>query len=169
MNFKSQQKDELELNLTPLIDVVFLLLIFFMVTTTFDRETQLKIELPQASGEHKKATEMLEISIDQKSKLYINQKELVNSGIDTIKKALTQATGDKKNLPLLSKKQWYSKTKYGYARGNEPVHYVENIRSYYDLLVWLTAEDPIEKSTMSVNSEDIEISNKALAISSPVL
>ncbi|PHS70429.1 MAG: biopolymer transporter ExbD [Cycloclasticus sp.] len=101
MNFKSQQKEELELNLTPLIDVVFLLLIFFMVTTTFDRETQLKIELPQASGEHKKATEMLEISIDKKSKFYINQKELVNSAIDTIKKALKQAAGDRENPPLL--------------------------------------------------------------------
>ena len=50
MNFKRRKTEEFDLNLTPLIDVVFLLLIFFMVTTTFDRETQLKIELPQASG-----------------------------------------------------------------------------------------------------------------------
>jgi membrane-bound lytic murein transglycosylase F len=42
----------------------------------------------------------------------------------------------KKYLPLLTQKKWYKKTRYGYARGREPVRYVENIRSYYDILVW---------------------------------
>jgi hypothetical protein len=41
-------------------------------------------------------------------------------------------------LPRLSQKQWYSKTKYGYARGGEPVHFVANIRRYYDILTWVT-------------------------------
>ena len=57
---------------------------------------------------------------------------------------ITQQTGGdpdkwidvKERLPLLRKKKWYKKTKYGYARGDEPVKYVENIRIYYDLLVW---------------------------------
>ena len=44
----------------------------------------------------------------------------------------------REHLPLLSQKKWYSRTKHGYARGREPVIYVENIRSYYDILVWLT-------------------------------
>jgi len=43
----------------------------------------------------------------------------------------------KKNLPLLSRKKWYKKTRHGYARGYEPVKYVENIRKYYELLVWM--------------------------------
>lgn len=47
----------------------------------------------------------------------------------------------KGNLPLLSRRKWYSKTKYGYARGREPVHYVENIRGYYDILTWFTQQD----------------------------
>jgi len=55
----------------------------------------------------------------------------------------------KKSLPLLSKKKWYRQTKHGYARGNEPVKYVENIRSYYDLLIWLTEDDQIERQVMS--------------------
>ena len=42
----------------------------------------------------------------------------------------------KANLPLLAKRKWFQKTKHGYARGWEPVRYVENIRSYYDILVW---------------------------------
>jgi membrane-bound lytic murein transglycosylase F len=41
----------------------------------------------------------------------------------------------KENLPLLARKKWYKKTKYGYARGGEPVKYVENIRQYYEYLV----------------------------------
>lgn len=41
-------------------------------------------------------------------------------------------------LPRLAEKQWYSQTRYGYARGGEPVHYVNNIRRYYDILTWVT-------------------------------
>ena len=44
----------------------------------------------------------------------------------------------KKYLPLLTQKKWYKQTRHGYARGREPVRYVENIRSYYDILVWIT-------------------------------
>ncbi|HHJ12986.1 MAG TPA: membrane-bound lytic murein transglycosylase MltF [Gammaproteobacteria bacterium] len=50
-------------------------------------------------------------------------------------------TDVKKFLPRLSQKKWYRKTRYGYARGREPVRYVENIRSYYDILVWITERD----------------------------
>lgn len=44
----------------------------------------------------------------------------------------------KKSLPLLTQKKWFQQTRFGYARGREPVRYVENIRTYYDILVWLT-------------------------------
>ncbi|WP_395764551.1 membrane-bound lytic murein transglycosylase MltF [Stutzerimonas balearica] len=44
----------------------------------------------------------------------------------------------KQMLPRLAQKQWYSKTRYGYARGGEPVHFVANIRRYYDILTWVT-------------------------------
>lgn len=47
----------------------------------------------------------------------------------------------KESLPLLTRKRWYKKTRYGYARGNEPVKYVENIRSYYDILHWHLAKE----------------------------
>jgi membrane-bound lytic murein transglycosylase F len=50
----------------------------------------------------------------------------------------------KENLPLLSKKKWYQQTRYGYARGREPVRYVENVRSYYDILVWYTEREVAE-------------------------
>jgi membrane-bound lytic murein transglycosylase F len=64
----------------------------------------------------------------------------------------------KKYLPLLSQKKWYKQTKYGYARGNEPVRYVENIRSYYDILAWITDRDNAPKPR-----------SPALTIESPAL
>ncbi|MCK4951799.1 MAG: membrane-bound lytic murein transglycosylase MltF [Gammaproteobacteria bacterium] len=67
----------------------------------------------------------------------------------------------KKSLPLLSRKKWYKKTKHGYARGREPVKYVENIRGYYDLLVW---HDNQEQKDISSPKEI-----KTPAIDSPVL
>ncbi len=73
----------------------------------------------------------------------------------------------KQSLPLLSQKKWYKQTRHGYARGKEPVRYVENIRSYYDLLVWLTEENQIEKKVMSLKSEGSE--NKALSIEPSIL
>lgn len=54
----------------------------------------------------------------------------------------------KQRLPLLSEPKWYQQTQYGQARGGEPVQYVENIRGYYDLLVWLTEENQIKKNAM---------------------
>jgi membrane-bound lytic murein transglycosylase F len=64
----------------------------------------------------------------------------------------------KKNLPLLSQKKWYKQTRYGYARGREPVRYVENIRSYYDILIWYTDREVVE----------VEVS-KPMLLDSPAL
>jgi len=73
----------------------------------------------------------------------------------------------KQTLPLLSQRKWYKQTRHGYARGKEPVRYVENIRSYYDLLVWLTEENQIEKNVMSLPAEPAK--NKALHFAPPTL
>lgn len=65
MKFKNTtDDDELEINLTPLIDIVFLLLIFFMVSTTFTKESQLKIKLPQADGEKATLQEIPKLIIE---------------------------------------------------------------------------------------------------------
>lgn len=57
----------------------------------------------------------------------------------------------KENLPLLTQKKWYRQTRYGYARGDEPVHYVDNIRRYYETLVWL---DNQKQAEQQANNED---------------
>lgn len=53
----------------------------------------------------------------------------------------------KEHLPLLQQRKYYSKTLYGYARGNEPVQYVDNIRRYYETLQWMTDESDLEKAS----------------------
>jgi len=60
----------------------------------------------------------------------------------------------KENLPLLSRKKWYKRTKHGYARGWEPVRYVENIRSYYDILVWMQDKDKPKQEEPKAGSID---------------
>ena len=56
-------------------------------------------------------------------------------------------------LPLLAKREWYSRVKYGYARGWEPVLYVNNIRNYYNILRWITANETQEEDETKVQIE----------------
>ena len=61
-------------------------------------------------------------------------------------------------LPLLAKREWYSRVKFGYARGWEPVLYVNNIRSYYNILRWITASEPQEEGEAD-SEETIELAS----------
>ncbi|RLJ19470.1 biopolymer transporter ExbD [bacterium endosymbiont of Escarpia laminata] len=102
MNLRPHRKKAIEVDITPLIDVVFLLLIFFMVSTTFDRETQIEVELPEAAGEEAQTTaDMLDITIDASGTFYVNQQEVINTEIETLKKAIIKAAGGKKDLPVI--------------------------------------------------------------------
>ena len=95
MNFRHRIPEELDVNVTPLIDVVFLLLIFFMVSTTFDRQSGLNIELPEASGEISESEKVeIEIVIGPTGKFAINGNEIINTQIDTLLGALREAAGD---------------------------------------------------------------------------
>lgn len=102
MNLKPDRRDEIDLNLTPLIDVVFLLLIFFMVSTTFEKTSKLKIDLPEASN---KATQQdnkkIVIGIDVKGRYYINERQLVNTQLKTLKLALLKIAGNNKDIPIV--------------------------------------------------------------------
>ena len=102
MNLRPQRKDDVELNLTPLIDVVFLLLIFFMVSTTFQRASELNITLPKASEEYTEAKpDAVKVDIDAQGRVFVNSKQLVNSQLLTIREALRDATRDQKSPPLI--------------------------------------------------------------------
>ena len=91
MKFSRRGRHEATVELTPLIDVVFLLLIFFMVSTTFIRETQLKIDLPEAAGELQEIEEeIIEITVDRLGDYAVNERLLVNNELHTLVRALEQ-------------------------------------------------------------------------------
>ncbi|MCU7846036.1 MAG: biopolymer transporter ExbD [Candidatus Thiodiazotropha sp. (ex Monitilora ramsayi)] len=102
MNLRPHPRKTPEVDITPLIDVVFLLLIFFMVSTTFDREAQILVELPEATGEEAQhEQEELDITIDAAGVFFINQQEVINTEIETLKRAIQKAVGDNKDLPVI--------------------------------------------------------------------
>lgn len=98
MNLRPGHKEEnVEVNLTPLIDVVFLLLIFFMVTTTFDQHARLKVSLPESSAKaSQQQSDPLVLSIDAKGNYFLNDRQIVNQQLDTLKQALIKTIGSEK-------------------------------------------------------------------------
>ncbi|CAI8195421.1 MAG: Biopolymer transport protein ExbD [Marinobacterium sp. xm-d-530] len=100
MNFPRPQSEEIAINLTPLIDVVFLLLIFFMVSTTFTKETQLKVDLPQATSDQVAQVDMLEIIIKADGSFAVNDKALVNAQPKTLRAALLKESDGDLATPL---------------------------------------------------------------------
>lgn len=102
MRLLSPRRDEPDVNLTALIDVVFLLLIFFMVSTTFERETEISIELPEASGQPMQTEkQVVEISIDEKGRYFVNRQEVINTQTDTLKRAIQEAAGSQEKPQVI--------------------------------------------------------------------
>lgn len=101
MNLRPRRDDEPEINLTSLIDVVLLLLVFFMVSTSFVREADLKVALPEASLQPEDASEAaLEVVVTSEGQYLVNDRELVNTRVKTLEQALAEAAGDKRDVPL---------------------------------------------------------------------
>ena len=102
MNLSSSQKETLDVNITPLIDVVFLLLIFFMVSTTFERESEIEIMLPQASADAKVTDDFsLQVTVDAEGTFYVNGKRVINTKLATLMKAMQEVAGDRKDPPII--------------------------------------------------------------------
>lgn len=102
MKFRRQQVEDQGINLTPLIDVVFLLLIFFMVSTTFTKETHLSVDLPEAVGEQSsELPEQIEILINSDGSYSVNGLALVNDKAVTLKSALEKTSEGNNKLPLV--------------------------------------------------------------------
>jgi len=102
LKFKRAIREDLSINMTPLIDVVFLLLIFFMVTTTFSRETRLLVNLPEANAEAAESNPaQIEILVSRDGSYSINGRVLVNSRIETLVQGLEIESGGDRSLPIL--------------------------------------------------------------------
>jgi biopolymer transport protein ExbD len=102
MRLQTRSRDEPEINLTSLIDVVLLLLVFFMVSTSFVREAEINLRLPEADieVETRVATEALEITITENGGYLVNGRQLVNSERRTLRAAIERLIGDDRSMDV---------------------------------------------------------------------
>ncbi len=102
MRFQQKHREELELNMTSLIDVVLLLLIFFMMSTRFIDESRLQVRLPEAGVQPDEASarESLEIEVTAEGNYRVGGRDLVNNSPDTLATALARATNGNRAQPL---------------------------------------------------------------------
>ncbi|MEN9464444.1 MAG: hypothetical protein RL217_625 [Pseudomonadota bacterium] len=102
MKFKRQHREAVEINLASMLDVIFILLIFFMVSTTFTKESHMTIDLPEASAasaaNEKKSVEIVITGTGQYS---VNGQTLVNQSLDTLKSALYKSLNGQEKLPVI--------------------------------------------------------------------
>jgi len=95
LNLRQFRKEDPDVSLTPLIDVVFLLLIFFMVSTSFNRESEISVDLPEANVETVETDDKpIELTINEQGVYFINQRRVVNTQRITLVKALRIATSE---------------------------------------------------------------------------
>ncbi len=102
MNLQSRSREEPEINLTSLIDVVLLLLVFFMVSTSFVREAEISLRLPQAEADSEVVApaELPEITVTQAGTYLVNGRPLVNNQRRTLRAAIERLIGDNRDLPV---------------------------------------------------------------------
>jgi biopolymer transport protein ExbD len=95
MKLNPRRLEEPEVNLTSLIDVVLLLVVFFMLSSTFVDEARLKVQLPEASlaPAHRAPDEPLVVTVSQTGGFRVNERELINASPDTLRKAIQEVAG----------------------------------------------------------------------------
>jgi biopolymer transport protein ExbD len=103
VNLRPRRSEPPRVDITPLIDVVFLMLIFFMVSTTFDKQTQLKVDLPEASAEEQveQRPEQIDITIDARGQFYVDDRELVRHDAETLRRTLQRTADGRNDLPIV--------------------------------------------------------------------
>jgi biopolymer transport protein ExbD len=103
MNLGSAHRhDEPEINLTSLIDVVFTLIIFFVVTTTFEDRTALEVALPEASAEPLvQQQEPLLLVVDQGGRYFVGANEVLNPDAASLREAIARVAGDDRERPVV--------------------------------------------------------------------
>ena len=102
MKLQSRSRDEPEINVISLVDVLLVLVLFFMVSTSFLRETEISLQLPEATvqGPVVQPSEPLEITITQSGTYVVNGRELVNNERRTLRAAIERLAGPKRDVPV---------------------------------------------------------------------
>ena len=94
--------DSPQIDLVPLIDVVLCLLVFFVVTTTFDTRSVLKLELPRAEGDPAQPdTRSLDILVNAEGRYFVGDRDALRNDVDTLKRTITEVAGDDRERNVL--------------------------------------------------------------------
>lgn len=103
MNICPRRREEPEIILIPLIDILLMLLIFFMLATTFRQASDISINLPEVSQRKLPDREQksLDVAIDEQGRFFIDRQAVVNSDIETVKRAMKNAAGERKELVVI--------------------------------------------------------------------
>jgi len=103
MQLRPKKSEDPEISLTSLIDVVFLLLIFFMISTTFERQAVLKVDLPEAKNVStpEDQPDSFELVIDVNGQFYLNDRQLVDGQPSTLEAAFLEAAGEDRTVPIV--------------------------------------------------------------------
>jgi biopolymer transport protein ExbD len=97
-----RQDDTPEINLIPLIDVLLCLLIFFVVTTTFDARSVLKLELPRADGQPAEAqSKALSVLVNAQGRYFVGDREVLRTDVESLKQSLRDVAGEDRDRPVL--------------------------------------------------------------------
>jgi biopolymer transport protein ExbD len=93
-----RRRDDFEINVIPLIDVLLTLLMFFVLTTTFVQHSRMQVTLPKASAEDRDArVPLLTVMIDRDGRFYVGSDEVMGEGIEPLKRMLEQNAGDRRD------------------------------------------------------------------------
>ena len=94
-------EDDFEINVIPLIDVMLTLLMFFVLTTTFNNQAKMRIVLPEASAKAAAtAKPELVVAVDRQGRYYIGANEVLKPGMESLKQAIVDAAGDDRDRPV---------------------------------------------------------------------
>lgn len=101
--FRPRRRDTPEINVASLVDVVLLLLLFFMLSTTFNKSTELQIQLPEATStatNDPAASTSINIKLDQYGHCFIGQQSIPNPSVDILEPLLRQASLNRADIPV---------------------------------------------------------------------
>ena len=94
--------DEPDINLIPLIDVVLCLIIFFVITTTFDARSVLKLQLPRAEGEAAESQpQVLSLLINADGRYFVGDREVLQTDVDSLKRTIVAVAGEDRERTVL--------------------------------------------------------------------
>ena len=93
--------DEPDINLVPLIDVILVLVIFFIVTATFEGRSALKLELPRATGEAAQASDPLDVIVNADGRYFVEDREVLRDGPDALKSTIREVGGADRERPVM--------------------------------------------------------------------